>query len=94
MDMKIDLATPDDLPEIARLYDELNDYLSANINYPGWIKGIYPTRQHAETDIADGTLYVARLEGKIVGSIVLNGEPEKDPQTTARGWSTRRIMRY
>ena len=33
-----------DIDELERLYDELNDHLSATINYPGWIKGIYPDR--------------------------------------------------
>lgn len=28
-----------DIDELERLYDELNDHLSATINYPGWIKG-------------------------------------------------------
>ena len=30
-----------------KLYNELNDYLAATINYPGWIKGIYPIREDA-----------------------------------------------
>lgn len=28
-----------DIDELEKLYDELNDHLSATTNYPGWIKG-------------------------------------------------------
>lgn len=34
-----------DIDELERLYNDLNDYLSANTNYSGWIKGIYPIRE-------------------------------------------------
>lgn len=27
-----------DIDELEKLYDDLNDYLAATINYPGWIK--------------------------------------------------------
>lgn len=36
-----------DIDELEKLYDELNDHLSATTNYPGWIKGIYPVRENA-----------------------------------------------
>ena len=47
MNIKFEKGRIEDIDKLAELYDNLNDYLSANINYPGWIKGIYPTRQHA-----------------------------------------------
>lgn len=66
----------DDIDELANLYDELNDYLSSGINYPGWRKDIYPTRETAAAAVANQTLYVAIQKGndsnKIVGSIILN----------------------
>ena len=40
-----------DIDELERLYDELNDHLSATINYPGWIKGIYPVRENAAAGV-------------------------------------------
>jgi len=79
MEITIKIGTKNNLTEIENLYNMLNDYLSANINFPGWKKGVYPTREHAKNDIADGTLYIAYSQGSIVGSIVLNHEPEKDP---------------
>ena len=79
MEITIKIGKMDNLSEIENLYDALNDYLSETINSPGWKKGVYPTREHAENDIKEGTLYVACFEGRIIGSIVLNDEPEQDP---------------
>ena len=38
----IESGTSADINELEKLYDELNDFLAATINYFGWIKGIYP----------------------------------------------------
>lgn len=38
----IEPGTSADINELEKLYDELNDFLAATINYSGWIKGIYP----------------------------------------------------
>ena len=43
----IEPGTYADIDELEKLYNELNDYLAATINYPGWIKGIYPIREDA-----------------------------------------------
>jgi len=51
--------------------------LSATTNYPGWIKGVYPIRENAVTGIQNNNLFVARYEGKIVGSIILDHQPEE-----------------
>lgn len=74
--MYIEKGTVSDISELETLYDNLNDYLSANINYPGWIKGIYPVRDTAEKAIEEGSLYVLRKGNIIAGSIILNHEPE------------------
>lgn len=66
-----------DLDELEQLYNDLNDYLSATVNYPGWIKGIYPVRESAASGLADNALYVAKYNGQIVGSVVLNHAPEE-----------------
>lgn len=34
--VKIEKGMTQDVDELERLYDNLNDYLAANINYPGW----------------------------------------------------------
>lgn len=70
-------GTSADIDELEKLYDELNDYLAATTNYPGWIKGVYPVREDAVAGVNDETLYVARYDGRIVGSVILNHQPEK-----------------
>lgn len=76
MNIKIELANPSYIDELEKLYNDLNDYLESGINYPGWIKGIYPTRQDAVDGIKNETLYVALYNDKIIGSIILNHNPE------------------
>ena len=77
MNLKIELGTSADIDELEKLYDELNDYLATTVNYPGWIKGIYPVREDAVSGVNDNSLFVARCDGKIVGSVILNHQPEK-----------------
>lgn len=69
---KITEGQSSDLDELERLYDELNDYLQIGINYPGYLKGIYPTRATAEWGLTAGGLFVLRVGGDIAGSVILN----------------------
>lgn len=50
------LAVPADLDEIEAGYDEHFAYEAAHGAYTVWEKGVYPTRQSAETAIAAGTI--------------------------------------
>lgn len=77
MELMIIPGTPGDIDELEELYDVLNDYLESHVNYPGWKKGVYPVREQAENGIQNGTLYVAKRDHKIVGSVILNHEPEQ-----------------
>ena len=72
----VSLGTTEDLDELANLYDDLNDYFQSVINYPGWIKGIYPIKETAESGINDRSLFIMKENSKIVGSIILNNIPE------------------
>jgi ribosomal protein S18 acetylase RimI-like enzyme len=76
MNIVIEKGTKFDIDLLEQLYDDLNDFLENSINYPGWKKGIYPTRENAVNGIINDNLYVAKIEGKIVGSIILSHEPE------------------
>lgn len=76
IELSIEQGNHADLDEIEQLYNDLHDALTAGINYPGWIKGIYPTREDALTGIEDSTLFVARSDHKITGSIILNHKYE------------------
>ncbi|PXV62325.1 acetyltransferase (GNAT) family protein [Dysgonomonas alginatilytica] len=75
--MVIEKAIPKDIDELEALYNDLNDYLEANVNYPGWIKHIYPVRETAIEGIKEDNLFVLRTDGIIAGSVILNNEPEK-----------------
>lgn len=76
MNISIDLGKEKDIDELEKLYNDLNDYLAAGINYPGWLKGVYPVRENAVKGVDEGYLYVARSNHEIVGSIILSHEPE------------------
>lgn len=77
MKLIIESASSADIDELERLYDKLNDHLSATINFPGWIKGIYPVRENAVDGIKEKSLFIARRDGKIAGSIILSHQPEE-----------------
>ncbi len=77
MKFVIESGTTADIDELEKLYDDLNDYLSATTNYPGWIKGIYPIREDAVAGIENNTLFVVRHDGKIAGSIILDHQPDE-----------------
>jgi len=79
MQLQMRKAIVGDIDEITKMYDKLNDYLEAHINYPGWKKGVYPTKAEALHFFESDTLYVAVSDDIIVGSIALTHEPEKEP---------------
>lgn len=74
--MEIRKGIKSDIEQLAQLYDDLNDHLNNNINYPGWIKGVYPVCEDAVNGISNENLYVAEQNNKIVGSIILSHKPE------------------
>lgn len=76
MNILVEKGSTNDVDQLSQLYDDVNDFLEGGINYPGWKKGIYPTRKEAANGIANDTLFVAKISGNIVGSIILNHEPE------------------
>lgn len=76
MEMSIELGKASDIDELEQLYNDLNDYLDKGVNYPGWKKGIYPVRQNAIDGVKNGNLFVAKHNGKIIGSVILSHEPE------------------
>lgn len=73
----IQLATKDDIDEIDCLYEALHYHLETHVNYPGWKRGIYPTREDAIEGVQNCNLFVLRIGGEIAGEIVLNHKPEQ-----------------
>jgi ribosomal protein S18 acetylase RimI-like enzyme len=65
-----------DVDVLAQLYDDINDYLAATLNYPGWIKGVYPTRKDAVDGINEGCLFIISENDEIIGSMILRHKPE------------------
>ena len=63
MNSIIELGKGNDIDELENLYNDLNDYLTEGVNYPGWIKDIYPIRQNAFEGVKNGNLYVAKHNG-------------------------------
>lgn len=76
MEMQIRPGTPRDADRLEALYNRVNEHLAHTVNYPGWKKGVYPTREDAEKGIADGCLYVAISRGAMIGSMILRHEQE------------------
>ena len=74
--MQIRKGTEKDIDEVTALYDALNDYLEIHMNYPGWRKGIYPTREDAVQGIVENNLFVAVVEDNIAGTFILRHRPE------------------
>lgn len=81
MDVVIKSGTLNDIDEIEELYGSVSDYFNANINYCGWKRGAYPARRDAVKDIADGTSYIAIVDDKIAGVIVLSHELVQNPDS-------------
>lgn len=87
MNWVIEKAAVGDLPALGRLFDELCDHLAATENFPGWEKGRYPVLAVAEEAFAADSLYVARRNGQIVGTVTLNhAEP---PAYADAAWEVR-----
>jgi len=84
MNIQIAPAIEKDIAELAKLYDDLNDFLAAGRNYPGWIKGVYPTYKDAENGFFENNLFVAKHNKAIVGSVILNHHPE--PAYSKANW--------
>ena len=71
-------GTLKDLPEIIKLYNELNDALATGVNYPGWKKHIYPNEETAREGVTTETIYVMKDDNRVIGTVILNDcQPEE-----------------
>ncbi len=82
--MLIEKGTASDIDELVWLYNSLIDHLTNTVNYPGWIKGIYPVRDTAAEGVKDEALFVIRDNGKIAGTIILRHDQE--PSYLSADW--------
>jgi len=74
--MVIEKGAAEDIDGLVDMYGRVCDALNHGTNYPGWEKNIYPDRRTAVSGLADGGLFVARLDGTMAGSFILRHEPE------------------
>lgn len=65
-------GTEDDIARIVQIYEEFLDYEEEHGTKTNWIKGVYPTEKNARAGLEAGTLYVGELDGRVVGSYILN----------------------
>lgn len=74
-------ARPDDLPAVARIYEEILDQEdSRGLSYTNWQRGKYPTLNTARNALESGTLFVMEEQDQLLGAVILNSTqlPEYD----------------
>ena len=76
MSLNIRRGTPEDLDALEELYGEVCDHMAATVNYTGWRRDVYPTRQDAEAGIQEGALFLAEEGGEAAGSFILSPRQE------------------
>lgn len=70
--MNIRLATYEDLDNIEALYTHLTEHIEETINYAGWVKDVYPTRDTAKSALERSDLFMLEKENNILGLVILN----------------------
>ena len=65
-------ALREDIERIEEIYEEFLDYEAEHGTVTNWIKGVYPTEKNALAGLENDTLFVGELDGKVIGSYILN----------------------
>ena len=65
-------ATENDIDSIEKIYSDIHTCEENGETTTGWIRGVYPTRETAETALSRDDLFVLEDEGKILGAAVIN----------------------
>ena len=66
-------ATREDIPAVEALYDEIHTREEAGEVTTGWIRGVYPVRETAETAVRRDDLFIQEdQDGRIIGTAILN----------------------
>ncbi len=76
MEFTIRNGEMDKIDRIEDFYNEVIDYLSERENYPGWQKGVHPTRAEAEKAIKEKAFYVAESGEDLCGTMIMNHTAE------------------
>lgn len=67
-------ATPFDMEDLRRLYDEIIDAMDGAISYAQWKRGGYPSDSFLQSKSALGEMWVAEKDNRLVAAMVLNSE--------------------
>lgn len=74
-------GTVSDIDELEQLYNRLIDHLTNTVNYPGWIKGIYPEVY----TFAVHPMYLKKGIGK--GTWILLRNTAEKQESKPSGWT-------
>lgn len=74
--LKLELASLDDLEDIAHIYEDIHTDLEQTVNYPRWPKGIYPTIHSAKQAIEKQEMFVLKDQNQTIGSVILNHQQD------------------
>lgn len=75
-EVEFKLATMDDLKSISAIYEHIHEAFMTTINYPKWPKGLYPTEESAYEAIDNQEMYIYKINGMVVGSVILNHQQD------------------
>jgi len=65
-------AAAEDIPAIAKIYEDIHTEEESGRTSIGWIREVYPTKKTAEASLLRGDLFVAEDNGIIVGAAIIN----------------------
>ena len=66
-------ATPEDIPAIAEIYEEIHSREECGETTTGWLRDVYPVRKTAEDAVDRGDMFVQEnQDGRIVGTGIIN----------------------
>jgi hypothetical protein len=69
--MRLEQATQKDFEAIIAFYDDVTERTPDMAVYARWIKGKHPTQESIRTYIDEGSMYLYREEGGIVGAMAV-----------------------
>ena len=69
--MRLELATQKDFDAIITFYDDVTERTPKMATYARWSKGKHPTIEGIRAYINEGSMYLYRDNGKIVGAMAV-----------------------
>lgn len=69
--MRLELATQNDFDAIITFYDDVTERTPEMTTYARWQKGKHPTEEGINAYINEGSMYLYRNNGKIVGAMAV-----------------------